>query len=84
MGAVCEDCQRDMTTAPGCTRGQLVIDGRRFDRVRYGAEPNDWGAQRHPCGDCGVPAGGAHHLGCDVEHCPACGGQLISCGCVDE
>jgi hypothetical protein len=23
-----------------------------------------------------------HQLGCDMEHCPFCGGQLISCECV--
>jgi hypothetical protein len=36
---------------------------------------------RH-CHDCGTPAGGFHHPGCDMERCPFCLGQLISCGCV--
>jgi hypothetical protein len=33
------------------------------------------------CDDCGVARGGLHHLGCDLQRCPRCTGQLISCGC---
>ena len=36
------------------------------------------------CGDCGVLEGRIHELGCDMESCPFCGDQLISCGCVHE
>jgi hypothetical protein len=37
--------------------------------------------ERQTCGDCGVKEGQLHVLGCDMEPCPACGGQLISCDC---
>jgi hypothetical protein len=33
------------------------------------------------CPACGAKAGDYHVLGCDVEQCPYCGGQLISCDC---
>jgi hypothetical protein len=35
----------------------------------------------HGCGDCAVEEGKLHKLGCDMERCPFCGHQLISCGC---
>lgn len=35
------------------------------------------------CGDCGIlcKEGNLHHWDCDLEECPKCGGQLITCGC---
>jgi hypothetical protein len=63
-------------------RAQKIKSLRRIlDRVKYGDEADDWGANRGPCGDCAVIKGQFHVLGCDVEQCPSCGGQLISCDC---
>jgi len=33
------------------------------------------------CPDCGAEQGEFHQTGCDIEQCPYCGGQLISCDC---
>ena len=37
--------------------------------------------KRERCGDCQALEGEYHELGCDLERCPFCGGQLISCDC---
>ena len=33
------------------------------------------------CGGCGVEEGHYHNWGCDLERCPFCNGQFISCDC---
>ncbi|KKN07683.1 hypothetical protein LCGC14_1064560 [marine sediment metagenome] len=33
------------------------------------------------CHDCGAEEGQLHEFGCDMETCPFCGNQLISCEC---
>jgi hypothetical protein len=53
-------------------------DGVPRERIPHVPE---WGAAG--CHDCGTPVGGLHHPGCDVERCPRCEGQAITCGCAD-
>jgi len=60
------------------------IDGKAYPRVAYGDEAGDWGADLRPCHDCAAIKGQFHVPGCDVEECPKCGGQSISCDCCEE
>jgi hypothetical protein len=62
----------------------IVLNGKEFPRIKYGSESDDWGADSHPCGDCAVLKEQFHVQSCDIEECPCCGGQLLSCDCERE
>jgi hypothetical protein len=74
------------------------VESEQYPRIPYGDEdlhphpmaprPVDLPsyaeiAQQHPCHDCSVVKGQLHVPGCDVERCPKCHWQAISCDCND-
>lgn len=76
--AKCKDCEQEMLKAKGCLVKRLRLnDGKIYTRLKY---EGGWGTGNR-CGDCGAKEGYYHHHGCDVERCPKCGNQLITCDC---
>ncbi len=73
----CNDCNNEMHGSESCTKNTLIIQGKEYER---NTEIFDTG---EVCHDCGIvnKKGNIHHSGCDMEQCPRCEGQLISCDC---
>lgn len=79
--AECKWCKKDMNKVDSCTGNTSVDypDGKKMKpSLEHFEEPDG------RCHDCNVKHGQPHHPGCDVERCPRCSGQLISCGCLDK
>lgn len=73
----CEFCGQVMLESSGCTNSTVEFpDGTKLNSIRSYRESI--------CHDCNASQGSFHHPGCDMEVCPRCGGQLISCGCLDD
>jgi len=84
--AKCRTCGKEMLTDDGCILIPIISKGKEYNPIKMG-DPGDWREGEGPesrCGDCGAKMGNYHHNGCDCERCPVCGGQLLSCGCIDR
>lgn len=79
--AKCETCEQEMRLSNSCNANVILIgaQGDFYERETTYYDDND------RCHDCGIinRKGNYHHFGCDIERCPKCGLQLISCGCSD-
>lgn len=62
---------------------KYLIKGELFDPIIFGKEEDCWApeSEDETCGDCGCHVGEQHLEYCDIERCPRCGLQFISCDC---
>ncbi len=70
---ICELCEQEKERAYSCMKrmeGQIPL-----------GEETQLNLVPHPCPECLIGMGGFHHLGCSVEQCPQCLGQLLFCIC---
>jgi hypothetical protein len=77
--AKCKRCKKEMCDLNTKTCAYEVVefpDGTKMSPIPY--NPPDPNIR---CHDCGIAAGGVHHVGCDMEICPRCGGQFLGCSC---
>jgi hypothetical protein len=80
----CQLCG-NLNDGSSCTP-KTVIGKNEYNRIPYGIEAvlakvqDETDKQSH-CHDCNVHFNGFHHFPCEVEICPRCSGQFISCGC---
>lgn len=77
--AICAFCKKEMSDDNTESCDKLTIcfaDGPNMvPSTFHFNEPNG------RCHDCNIKHGGYHHPGCDVERCPRCNNQLITCNC---
>jgi len=85
---ICDVCEQEMG-GRSCEYTHVEIDGVEYERVRVqsvreviGEVPGiDPAILDEPSCECGCEIGQVHHPPCDLETCPRCEGQFISCGC---
>ena len=83
--ATCDYCGHTMDS--GCNKHWYIIDGEKYEAVKFGDPMENLPEDITVCHDCGAKIGEYHHPGCDMERCPKCGSQLIGfhgCDVSDE
>lgn len=78
---ICPACGQDMRDAESCGGPLIQVAGQVYERVRFGQESGSRWEDFDFCPECVVSHGELHHPGCDIEECPRCRTQYLSCDC---
>jgi len=86
--AICSACGKEMLDAKteSCDQNILIIAEKNgFILERYYRDTTYFD-ENERCHDCNIlnKSGNVHHWGCDMERCPKCGLQLLSCSCFEN
>lgn len=74
-------CKEGITEREPLDFFDLPLDGEGLDDPLKFSEYSPAQENDNICPGCFVADGELHQLGCPVESCPWCGGQLTSCNC---
>lgn len=77
---VCKLCGGRIGSTVGCRTRSITYKNKRYQRIKVG-DPGDTyaGKKGAVCSDCSAQFGRWHHYKCEMERCPICGEQLITC-----
>jgi len=79
----CSACHQQMKPYCGCKISHIVIDGKKYERIKAGDERHAANADTTDdvtCPECNVGMGQYHHWECGVEECPVCHDYIQQCG----
>ncbi|MEK6873207.1 MAG: hypothetical protein AABW90_04355 [Nanoarchaeota archaeon] len=69
-----------------CEENSCIYHYIKLDDGKIYPRNNTCFGREETCHDCNIlnKEGNYHHFGCDMEICPLCKKQLISCNCIIE
>lgn len=77
---VCKLCSGRIGSTVGCRVRTINYKNKTFGRIKVGALGDSYeGKEEAVCQKCSAQFGRWHHQYCEMERCPICGEQLITC-----
>lgn len=77
-GEVVEDYKKQIENGGRGRFGPATVR-KELEAFKDQNTPEEYNSRQ--CHDCGAGMGGVHMVGCDIEQCPICRNQYLSCAC---